>query len=157
MSGGGTNLYWVLSNPPGQPEGAGRGIGTTAPSGHSHRCPGHREGTWAPRGCRCDILKSLAPSPQRRWKHQSPGAALSGGYLVKCFLNERLMGEEGWLQCSEPQGYRGRRLPAPRARWKPGKGSGGRPGEASGTSSHTCNGETPGTAAGQCEKLGKLC
>lgn len=27
-----------------QPEGAGMGIGPTAPSGHPQHCPGHREG-----------------------------------------------------------------------------------------------------------------
>lgn len=34
-----------------------------------------------------------------------PGLLLSAGYLVKCFLNERLMEEEGWLHRTEPQGY----------------------------------------------------
>lgn len=38
-----------------------------------------------------------------------PGPLLSAGYLVQCFLNERLMEEEGWLQRTEPQGYPGGR------------------------------------------------
>lgn len=29
-----------------------------------------------------------------------PGPSVSVGYLVKCFLNERLMEEEGWLSCA---------------------------------------------------------
>jgi len=66
----------------------------------------------------------LAPSPRRRWRHQSPGRLLSAGYLVKCFLNERLMEEERWLQRTEPQGYPCRRagcwLPAPAV--QPGEG-----------------------------------
>lgn len=53
-----------------------------------------------------------------------PGPLLSAGYLVKCFLNERLMEEEGWLQRTEPQGYPCRRtgcqLPAPAI--SPGEG-----------------------------------
>lgn len=48
-----------------------------------------------------------------------PGLLLSAGYLVKCFLNERLMEEEGWLHRTEPQGYPCRhascQLPAPAA------------------------------------------